>query len=550
MDGRRSRGYTAGMRAPLPAALLLLGLWLLPALPARSERRAPAPGRSDASGESVDALLMALQTSAKDLGDPLLQIMEKREVAEAPRLRADLALHSIAQNASKLVPAASLPEGDVYREVVALVESANLARVHTQPGSNDAAATAAGIRRVIERIEGVTRQVAVHAVGGQREQAGQALSAHLTLLESRFPDQARRVRAAFEGRDPQELATATAALEKAAGSDAGGRELAESMRRYAYVESLLTPTVRRRPLDVASIPAPGEGEPAPEGAEVENGIARLMGKARTATLAALSEMPMLAAWAQPRLDEAMERDLARAEGLAPGAMPRRRGRMGFRDGHGRELTLEDVADRFLAASCRQDTPYGTVLTFLQQVVLARGHTEQDPETFWETVRRGKLLDSEGFRWSGGQAKTANLAGTPGLTGSYEDWADLDHFAQSLAGAANWDGDTLTNILMAFGYKSQATALNERFGQGLWPGSVFSESMARLQNGAWTGGKVLGMVRGSRPDWVQFNASERGTDYAASLRGSLARTGEFCEGVARRREAPAPASQDSLALQVP
>jgi hypothetical protein len=173
---------------------------------------------------------------------------------------------------------------------------------------------------------------------------------------------------------------------------------------------------------------------------------------------------------------------------------------------------------------------------LQLSAQPRGHIEGDATSSWDIIRRGSLADTEDSRWSSGQKHSATIGGKLVVTGDYRDWGDFDHFTQSLVNASEWDGQAVSPVLEAMGYTETSSSLSAKFASPGWSGSMMSEWMTTVSNAGWTAGKAVGLIAGSKPDWAQFTAAERGTSYATALRRSLKKTGgDFCKALALRAQ---------------
>jgi hypothetical protein len=179
------------------------------------------------------------------------------------------------------------------------------------------------------------------------------------------------------------------------------------------------------------------------------------------------------------------------------------------------------------------------------------------DTAWDYLRQGRLLDVEDSRYGPRQLKTGTLPGNPLITASYQEWAELDHFAQSVADAS----DHLAGIpgvlhgvvssslgldhprLEAVGHAAvRAATFPTEVASSLhdhdldWRGDGVSEWLTSVKNAGWSGLKAAHVVRGSSVDWAQYQAGQRGVRYAAELRrGLVDQHLSFCDAVAQRAQ---------------
>jgi hypothetical protein len=341
---------------------------------------------------------------------------------------------------------------------------------------------------------------------------------------------------AFAARPPGDLSAAPDgdARERALGPYI--YDASTNQRRYAAALN-----ARTAPLAAGQRPS---GSPPPPGTAAGTAATGPASDAKALALAGLADVPIMRDWALPRLDEALH-------GRPTAAHDDRQ----FKDAYGAPADLETIADRYFAAVCRDRSANRAATDFLVGVVDARGHTESGAlVTAFDWLRQGRLLDVEDSRYGPSQIKTGSLPGNPLLTASYAEWAELDHFAQSVADAADHlagvpavlegavdSGLSSRPVLRAVGTTAvRAATLAPELASATqdhaldWRGDAVSEWLTSVKNAGWSSLKAVGAIRGSRVDWPQYQAGQRGVRYAAQLRRKLVDERlDFCSAVARR-----------------
>ena len=247
-------------------------------------------------------------------------------------------------------------------------------------------------------------------------------------------------------------------------------------------------------------------------------------KLQQSALAALSAMLPANDWVRGRLNQVE----AKLRGEMP---PELDGPRDFTTPDGKKLPLEEVARRALLQQCL-DKPdlkgYDAGGELLTTAVKQRGHFEVAPQTFWERIRRGKLVFAEARHWQETTPRNVMMPGVGSMTVSYAGLADFDHFSQSLQQGFESPWDTVNVVLDA----TNLPLINTRASHELPAGGNFmTDFMVRTMNAVWTGGKRLGVIRGSAPDPRQYDASRRGLALAQTLRAKTSELKSFCKAVA-------------------